>query len=207
LAKTVSLERPFTKKYGTREVEVTDCWKLEFYDFQQVAEDILSPVERELRRLAQVTRNAVAHPGVIRPNQLARISEYYENHRDLIEGDVPGWNWPRCGQSMTLTVGPSRAGKSKWSIEQGAEVVSPDEIRKESNPDGETPGSQAGLFHKVRAASSNVLEDGRDAMHILPATICRVGRHSFAGLRRKNKVPRRRRESSKSLVARTLQAI
>ena len=202
MAKTVSLERPFTKKYGTREVEVTDCWKLEFYDFQQVAEDILSPVERELRRLAQVTRNAVAHPGVIRPNQLARISEYYENHRDLIEGDVPGWNWPRCGQSMTLTVGPSGAGKSKWSIEQGVEVVSSDEIRKESNPDGETPGSQAGLFHKVRAASSNVLEDGRDvivdAMHILSATICRVGRHNFAGLRRKNKLARCR----KSLVPR-----
>jgi hypothetical protein len=52
LAKTVSLERAFTKKYETREVEVTDCWKLEFYDFQQVAEDILSPVERELRRPA-----------------------------------------------------------------------------------------------------------------------------------------------------------
>jgi hypothetical protein len=172
LAKRVSPERPFTKKYGTREVEVTDYWKLEFYDLQQVAEDILSPAERELRRLAQVTRNAVAHPGVIRPDQLARISEYYENHRDLIEGDVPGWNWPRCGQSMTLTVGPSGAGKSEWSIKQGIEVVSSDEIRKETNPDGETPGSQAGIFHKVRAASSKVLEDGRDvivdAMHILP---------------------------------------
>lgn len=172
LAKRVSPERPFMKKYGSREVEVTDYWKLEFYDLQQVAEDVLSPEERELRRLAQVTRNAVAHPGAIRPDQLARISEFYENHRDLIEGDVPGWNWPRCGQSMILTVGPSGAGKSKWSTEQGVDIVSSDEIRKEMSPDGETPGSQVGIFHKVRAASSKVLEDGRDvivdAMHILP---------------------------------------
>jgi hypothetical protein len=71
---------------------------------------------------------------------------------------------------MTLTVGPSGAGKSKWSAEQGVEVVSSDEIRKESNPDGEIPGSQAGVFHRVRAASSKALEEGRDvivdAMHI-----------------------------------------
>jgi hypothetical protein len=171
LANRVSPERPYIKKYGPREVEVTDYWKLEFYDLQQVAEDILSPEERELRRLAQVTRNAVAHPGVIRPDQLARISEFYENHRDLIEGDVPGWNWPRCGQAMIITVGPSGAGKSTWSVQQGIEVVSSDEIRKEMSPDGEMPGSQAGVFHKVRAASSRVLEDGRDvivdAMHLL----------------------------------------
>ena len=85
---------------------------------------------------------------------------------------MPGWNWPRCGQTMILTVGPSGAGKSTWSVEQGIGVVSSDEIRKEISPDGETPGSQAGIFHKVRAASSKVLEDGRDvivdAMHILP---------------------------------------
>ena len=85
---------------------------------------------------------------------------------------MPGWNWPRCGQTMILTVGPSGAGKSTWSVEQGIGVVSSDEIKKEISPDGETPGSQAGIFHKVRAASSKVLEDGRDvivdAMHILP---------------------------------------
>jgi hypothetical protein len=69
---------------------------------------------------------------------------------------VPGWNWPRCGQTMILTVGPSGAGKSTWSVEQGIGVVSSDEIRKEISPDGETPGSQAGIFHKVRAASSKV---------------------------------------------------
>jgi hypothetical protein len=71
---------------------------------------------------------------------------------------------------MTLTVGPSGGGKSKWSAEHSVEIVSSDEIRGETNPDGETPGSQTGIFHRVRAASSKILEEGRDvvvdAMHI-----------------------------------------
>jgi predicted kinase len=70
---------------------------------------------------------------------------------------------------MILTVGQSGGGKSRWSAGQGVETVSSDEIRKETNPDGETPGSQAGIFQRVQA-SSKVLEDGRDvivdAMHI-----------------------------------------
>jgi hypothetical protein len=170
LAKKVSPERPWIKKYATRDVAITDYWKLEFYDFQQLTEHLLSPEESELRRIAQWTRNKVAHPDLLRPDQILRISEYYEAHRELLEGDVPGWNWPRCGQSMILTVGPSGAGKSKWSAEQGIDVISSDEIRKETNADGETPGSQAGIFHRVRADSSRILEAGRDvivdAMHI-----------------------------------------
>ncbi len=170
LAKKVSPEQPWIKKYGTREVTVTDYWKLEFYDFQQIAENVLSPEERELRRIGQFIRNKVAHPDLLKPDQLAKISDYYEANREIIEGDVPGWNWPRRGQSMILTVGPSGGGKSRWSAEQGVDIVSSDEIRKETNPDGETPGSQAGIFHRVRSASSKILEEGRDvivdAMHI-----------------------------------------
>jgi hypothetical protein len=131
------------KKYGTREVPVTDYWKLEFYDFQQLTEAILSPEEAELRRVAHAVRNKVAHPDLVKPDQIARISDFYEAHGDLIEGDVPGWNWPRCGQSMTLTVGPSGSGKAKWSAEQSIQIVSSDEIRKETNPDGETSGTRA----------------------------------------------------------------
>lgn len=170
LAKKVSPQTPYMKKYATREEPVTDYWKLEFYDFQKLTEGLLSPEEAELRRVAHAMRNKVAHPDFVKPDQLSRISDYYEAHRDLVEGDVPGWNWPRCGQTMTLTVGPSGSGKSKWSSEQGVEIVSSDEIRREISADGETPGSQAGIFQRVRTASSRVLEDGRDvivdAMHI-----------------------------------------
>lgn len=71
---------------------------------------------------------------------------------------------------MILTVGPSGGGKSTWSSDQGVEVVSSDEIRREISADGETPGSQAGIFHRMRIASSRILEDGRDvivdAMHM-----------------------------------------
>ncbi|QIO36947.1 AAA family ATPase [Bradyrhizobium sp. 1(2017)] len=170
LAKLVSPEKPWMKKYGSREVAVTDYRKLEFYDLQQLADGVMSPEERELRRVAQFMRNKVAHPDLLNPDQISKISDYYEAHRDLIEGDVPGWNWPRCGQTMILTVGPSGGGKSTWSSEQGVEIVSSDEIRREISADGETPGSQAGIFHRVRIASSKIMEDGRDvivdAMHI-----------------------------------------
>jgi predicted kinase len=98
------------------------------------------------------------------------FSDHYEANREILEGDIPGWNWPRCGQRMTITVGPSAAGKSTWSAAQGMQVVSSDEIRKAISPDGEIPGSQAGIFQSVRASSSRVLATGRDvivdAMHV-----------------------------------------
>jgi predicted kinase len=158
------------KSYGKRDVAITDYWKLEFYDFRQLTEHLLSPEESELSRIAAWTRNKVAHPDLIKPEQISQFSEHYEANREWLEGDIPGWAWPRCGQSMILTVGPSGAGKSKWSAEQGIDVISSDEIRKETNADGETPGSQAGIFHRVRAGSSRILEAGRDvivdAMHM-----------------------------------------
>jgi predicted kinase len=170
LAKKVSPERPLTKGYGDKSYPITDYWKLEFYEFKKLTEHLLSPEEMELSRIAAWTRNKVAHPDLIKPEQISRFSEHYEANRDWLEGDVPGWNWPRCGQSMILTVGPSGAGKSKWCAEQGIDVISSDEIRKETNGNGETPGSQAGVFHRVRAGSSRILEGGRDvivdAMHM-----------------------------------------
>ena len=65
---------------------------------------------------------------------------------------------------------PVRGREVEVVAEQGVEIVSSDEIRKETNPEGETPGSQAGIFHRVPTASSKILEEGRDvivdAMHI-----------------------------------------
>ncbi|WP_370158071.1 AAA family ATPase [Bradyrhizobium yuanmingense] len=71
---------------------------------------------------------------------------------------------------MTLTVGPSGAGKCTWSAAQGIEVISSDEIRRERSQDGEVRGAQSEIFHEVRMRSAKVLSNGRsvivDAMHI-----------------------------------------
>jgi hypothetical protein len=170
LARSVSPRRPLKKKYGDREVEITDPWKLEFYDFKELTSRYLSGAEIELVRIANWTRNAVAHRDVVSSARIHLFSEHYESNRDILESDIPGWNWPRCGQRMILTVGPAAAGKSYWSAAQGIEVVSSDEIRKSINADGEIAGSQVGIFQLVREGSSRILSLGRDvivdAMHL-----------------------------------------
>jgi hypothetical protein len=170
LAKKVSPERPLLKRYGDREVAITDFWKLEFHDFRELTKHALTPAETELARIAGWTRNAVAHRDIIKPERISQFSEHYEVNREALDTDIPGWNWPRCGQTMILTVGPSGAGKSRWSARQGIEIVSSDEIRREMSPDGEIPGDQGNVFHRVRTGSSRVLETGQDvivdAMHL-----------------------------------------
>ena len=172
LAKKVSPEKPYVRVFNGRPKTTIDFWKLEFYDVGEFTKDLLSPNEASLLSLAGWTRNQVAHFNVIEPDAIARFSDYYEATIGDVDFDIPGWNWPRCGQSMTLTVGPSGAGKSTWSAAQGIEVVSSDEIRKERSPDGEVRGVQSEIFHEVRMRSAKVLGSGRsvivDAMHIEP---------------------------------------
>jgi len=170
LAKHVSVEKPYVRAFNGRTKTTTDFWKLEFYDVREFTKDLLSPNEASLLSLAGWTRNQMAHFDVIEPDAVARFSDYYEATIGDVDFDIPGWNWPRCGQSMTLTVGPSGAGKSTWSAAQGIEVVSSDEIRKKRSSDGEVPGPQAEIFHEVRIRSAKVLGSGRsvivDAMHV-----------------------------------------
>src|SRR5712692_3413662 len=78
----------------------------------------------------------------------------YDRHR----------NWPRCGQTMIMTVGPSGSGKTTWSTAQGIETVSSDEIRNLIHNSGEVPGDQSGIFRHVRASSSRILSSGRDVI-------------------------------------------
>jgi predicted kinase len=172
LAKKVSPSRPYERKINDRVITITNIWKLEFYDFKELTKNVLTSQETSLLSVAGWARNKVAHFDLIEPDAIAQFSDHYEATIGDVDFDIPGWNWPRCGQSMTLTVGPSGAGKSTWSEAQGIEVVSSDAIRKERSPDGETAGSQSEIFHEVRTRSSKVLREGRsvivDAMHIEP---------------------------------------
>ncbi|MCA6101602.1 ATP-binding protein [Bradyrhizobium australafricanum] len=172
LAKKISPRTPLRKDINGRRFEITDFWKIEFYDFRTHTEHLLTPQEADLVKIAAWTRNKVAHKDLIDSNGITLFSEHYEANRETLDCDIPGWNWPRCGQTMTLTVGPSGAGKSRWSAEQGIDVVSSDEIRKEHSSDGELPGDQSDVFHRVRSRSSRLLGEGRDvivdAMHVEP---------------------------------------
>jgi AAA domain len=172
LARKVSPAQPYVRKIHDHVKTITDFRKLEFYDLKEFTKDLLSPNEANLLGQAGWIRNKVAHFDLIEPDVIARFSDYYEATIGDVDFDIPGWNWPRCGQSMTLTVGPSGAGKSTWAASQGVDVVSSDEIRKERSPDGEVRGSQSEIFHEVRVRSAKVLGSGRsvivDAMHVEP---------------------------------------
>jgi hypothetical protein len=170
LDRLISPSRPFRKTFNDRTDTITDPADLEFYDFREHTRQLLSTAELHLIKTAQWCRNAVAHRDVIPPEAIERLSDLYVDNFDLTETDVPGWNWPRCGQTMTMTVGPSGAGKSTWSAAQGIEVVSSDGVRVELHGSAEVPGDQTGVFRHVRMRSTQVLSRGKDvivdAMHV-----------------------------------------
>lgn len=170
LNRLISPSRPFRKTSHDRTDVITDPADLEFYDFREHARPSLSIAELNLIKTAQWCRNAVAHRDVIPPEAIERLSDLYVDNFDLAETDVPGWNWPRCGQTMTMTIGPSGAGKSTWSEAQGVEVISSDGVRVDLHGSAEVPGDQADVFRQVRMRSTHALSKGKDvivdAMHV-----------------------------------------
>jgi hypothetical protein len=170
LDRLISPSRPFRKTFNDRTDTIIDPADLEFYDFREFTRRWLSSAELDLIKTAQWCRNAVAHRDVIPLEAIERLSDLYVDNFDLIETDIPGWNWPRCGQTLTMTVGPSAAGKSTWSAAQGVEVISSDGVRIDLHGSAELPGDQTGVFHHVRMRSTQVLSRGKDvivdAMHV-----------------------------------------
>jgi AAA domain len=170
LDRLISPSRPFRKTFNERTDTIIDPADLEFYDFREFTRQLLSTAELHLIKTAQWCRNAVAHRDVIPAEAIERLSDLYVDNFDLVETDIPGWNWPRCGQTLTMTIGPSGAGKSTWSSKQGIEVISSDGARLELHGSGEVPGDQSGIFRHVRTRSTQVLAKGRnvivDAMHV-----------------------------------------
>jgi predicted kinase len=170
LDRAISPRNPFKKTINDRVITIIDPAKLEFYDLREHTRHLLSAPELDLIKTAAWCRNAVAHRDIIPPETIERLSELYVDNFDLLETDIPGWNWPRCGQTLTMTVGPSGAGKSTWSAKQGIEVISSDGVRVELHRSAEVPGDQSGVFRHVRMRSTQVLSKGNDvivdAMHV-----------------------------------------
>jgi predicted kinase len=131
---------------------------------------VISRGELDMLKIAGGVRNAMAHHDIVDAQRINLFSDHYEANRHFLDSDIPGWDWPRCGQSMIMTVGPSGAGKSTWSGTQGTEVVSSDSIRSEFTAAPDLPGDQSEIFRRVRYRSSRVLSNGRDvivdAMHV-----------------------------------------
>jgi hypothetical protein len=112
LDRMVSPSTPYIKRYNDRVLTITDPTKLEFHDFREFTKTLLSSAELELIKIAGWCRNAVAHRDIIPPAKIELFSDHYENSREMLESDIPGWNWPRCGQTMIMAGGPSGAEKT-----------------------------------------------------------------------------------------------
>jgi AAA domain len=170
LERKVSPSVPLIKNFNGRETRIVDPWKLEFHDVRELTKDVISRGELDMLKIAGGVRNAMAHHDIVDAQRINLFSDHYEANRHLLDSDIPGWDWPRCGQSMIMTVGPSGAGKSTWSATQGTEVVSSDAIRSELTAGPDLPGDQSEIFRRVRYRSSRVLSNGRDvivdAMHV-----------------------------------------
>lgn len=180
LARRVSPESPFRKEVNGREITRTDPLDLEFYDLGQVLGDVLEIGEAAFLRVTKHVRDLSAHAKIAPVETVRRLSDAYENFRDRLESDLPGWDWPRAGQTLTMTVGPAASGKSSWAATQRAAVVCADDIRHELAPDGDLKGDQSEVFRRVRNGLSRELGNGfdviADATHIKGADRSRQAR-------------------------------
>jgi hypothetical protein len=167
----ISPSRPFIKRYFNRSMTITDPAKLEFYDFQEHAKDHLSAAELDLIKVAAWCRNAVAHRDIIPTSTIERFSELYNDSIELLHCEIPGWDWPRCGQTLIMTIGPSSGGKTTWSASQGVETISSDAVR-DLIGGSQRPGDESATFRHIQANSAEILSKGRDvivdAMHVEP---------------------------------------
>ncbi len=170
LDRNVSPQNPYVKDYNGRQVTVTDPRKLEFYDVSTFIGRLMPAREKELLKITRWARHETAHRNVISPDDIETLSDHYEANRDVLEGDIPGWDWPRCGQELTLTIGPPAAGKSRWASRLGIAVVSSDEIRKELGGEMVFNADQATVFREVRDRARKHLAQGDcvvvDAMNL-----------------------------------------
>ena len=163
---------PYTKIYGERRQVYTDPYRLEFYDIKHLLEQVLSQDQALLLDDCLKLRRSMAHSEPADAYRIARVSERWEQ----LEPDFPaastGWEWPRCGQSMVVMVGPSCAGKSTYAEAHydRADIISSDAIRLEIFGSLEAAGDQGPVFEQLRADVRARLSAGHrvvvDATHI-----------------------------------------
>ncbi len=151
--------RPPSANYPTPPVRI-DPFQLELPEIRMVGGHLLSGNEVHLCRKGNALRAMMAH---LDPAPLAKVQELadlWEAADEWLPKEEVGWDWPRCGQRLTLMVGPPGAGKSTWAARNHPEgIVSTDAIREES-PRLLEPQ----VFAVARERVRKLLACGRDAL-------------------------------------------
>ena len=137
-------------------------FQLEIPEFYEITNATLSRPERDLYFSLRDTRRNMAHMEPADIHKVRKIETLWEK----FEADFPqieqGWNWPRCGQTLTIMIGPAAADKSTWARRHfGVEnIVSFDKIREETG----IKFDHQWVFAEVGRRVSRLLAAGKDAV-------------------------------------------
>lgn len=110
------------------------------------------------------SRDYLAHARVINAANLHQLSERWDRVADNLTALVPGWDWPRSGQCLSMMVGPAAGGKSTWAMTQDIPVVSTDSLRIQMYGSLSVAGSQGPVFRTARAQVASLMRAGSHAI-------------------------------------------
>lgn len=163
---------PIKKTWNTREELVDDPQRLEWWDIKTLLEDSIPRDELLLIDDCLKLRRAMAHEDPSEGWRIVRTSRRWEAFEADFSAASAGWDWPRCGQKLTMLIGPSCAGKSTYAQANyaAADIISSDAIREQIFGSVSAAGDQAPVFERLRAEVRSRLASGRrvvvDATHI-----------------------------------------
>lgn len=133
LSRLVSKEHPYRKVYGTSVKEFTDPWELEFYELETLLASLLSENDRAGLKALRGARNNLAHGHLLGLTNLRDLDVWWRQLSERFPPVIPGWHWPRTGQKLVLTIGPSLGGKSTWAASQGLPIISSSRAEKDAS--------------------------------------------------------------------------
>lgn len=167
---------PITKKaLGKRPPKIiTEIGHLELQDLHwplRKFPEVPLELVQFLETLAEIRTN-VAHTEASPPELIQKVSKFWEYIDTYLPDTLHGWDWPACGQTLTIMVGPACAGKSTYVAENYAAdaVISSDQIRQQWYGTLENTTSHETLFRHIRKQAILMLRRGRsvviDATHL-----------------------------------------
>ncbi|PWJ91173.1 hypothetical protein C8D77_104520 [Mesorhizobium loti] len=167
LERHASPEHPYVKQINDRVLRYDSPWQFEWYEILTLLEPHMSHDERNGALAFKRARDWLSHGKPAANSQLYQLSEWWERLADSLPASVPGWDWPRAGQRLMMTVGPAASGKSNWAASQGHPVVSTESITLELH--GSLSVSDLGqTFRVARNRAGDLLRTGSDV--VLDAT-------------------------------------
>jgi len=164
LDKHASPSRPYVKQFRNKVFNYTTPWRFEWYEIGTILSGVMTRDEVGLVDAFGRARNFLAHARAIDAFALHQLSEWWEAVAESLTSPVPGWDWPRAGQCLSMTVGPAASGKSKWAAVQNIPVVSTDDLRIELHGSLTEAGDQGPIFRVARARANSILRNGSDVV-------------------------------------------